>query len=147
MKGCRTLKRRVGTCSALAGHSQRDEACFLLAQLFLERWAGSLAATAVWAQVAPLYPSILAGLPDGCIRLCFLAPLHCQQWEGKAFTWHLVLLHLSGQLQAEEHASCAWASLGDCASLARADHLPASSGAARENGALLLGFAPTGSKS
>lgn len=47
-----------------AGRSQWDEACFPLAQFFLERWAGTEAATGVWAQVAPLYPSALAGLPD-----------------------------------------------------------------------------------
>ena len=130
-----------------AGRGQRDEVCFPLARLFQERWAGSSAATGVWAQVAPLYPSVLAGLPDACIRRWFPAPPHGQRWEGRAFTWHLVLLRLPGRLQAEERASCAWASLGDRASPARADRLPSSAGAARENGALSLGFASTKSRS
>lgn len=61
-----------------AGRSQWDEAGVPLAQLFLERWDGSLAATGVWAQVAPLYPGVLAGLPDGHIGQWFPAPRRCQ---------------------------------------------------------------------
>lgn len=141
MVGCSTPKSHVGAYSALAGVSKR------LAQLFLERWAGSPAAPAVWAQVAPLYPGVHAGSPDGSIRQWFPAPLRCRGWGGRALAWHLVLLCLPRQPWAEEGASCAWASLGDCASLTWADSVLALAGAARENGALSRGFASTKSRS
>jgi len=130
----------VGTCLTLAGHSQRSEACFLLAQLFLGRWAGSLAAAGIWAQPAPAYPSLFAGSPGERIRQWFPAPLLCQWWEGRAFTWHLVLLRLSGQLQAGERAGRVWASLGDRASPARADRVPASAGAAGGRWCFVVGL-------
>lgn len=52
----------------------------------------------------------------------------------------IILLHLSGQLQAEEHASYTWASLGDRTSPMQAACLTASAGATRENSTLMLGF-------
>lgn len=52
----------------------------------------------------------------------------------------IILLHLSGPLQAEEHASCARVSLGDRTSPMRAACLAVSAGATRENSTLILGF-------
>lgn len=52
----------------------------------------------------------------------------------------IILLHLSGQLQAEEHASYAQASLGDRTSPMWAASLAASAGATRENSTVTLGF-------
>lgn len=123
-----------------ARHSQCSEACFRLAQLFMRRWSGSLTATGVWAQVASLYPGILAEFSDGCIGLWFPAPFLLPVMGGQ-------YLHLASScciflgsfrqrnMQAmprhlwETGTSPMWAAC-----------LAASAGATREYSTLMLGF-------